>query len=117
MNVNPERKYLAVSIKHSLPGTGRACVMSKPLVLWGERTPDDAPSRSFGGYTCKPEKAELYTQKEWADYVGKDVDWLSVDVFKVNSRLLRECKKFDSVLVEYEDYMNYYCFVYDPERS
>lgn len=71
MNVNPECKYLAVSIKHSLPGTGRACVMSKPLVLWGERTPDDAPSRSFGGYTCKPEKAELYTQKNGLIMLGR----------------------------------------------
>lgn len=62
-------------------------------------------------------KSRIVYAEEWADYVGKDVDWLSVDVFKVNSRLLRECKKFDSVLVEYEDYMNYYCFVYDPERS
>ena len=74
MTVNPERKYLAVSIKHSLPSRGYQ--MTRPLVLWGRRTEDYATRRSFGGYTTDPEKAELYTIPEWIAFAGKYSDIL-----------------------------------------
>lgn len=115
MNANPERKYLAVSIKHSLPSRGYQ--MTRPLVLWGRRTEDDATRRSFGGYTMDPEKAELYTIQEWITFAGKDSDILPWQPVKCNANLLRNNRNVDSALVEYEDYMNYYRFVFDPERS
>ena len=115
MNVNPERKYLAVSIKHSLPSRGYQ--MTRPLVLRGRRTEDDTPRRSFGGYTTDPEKAELYTIQEWIAFAGEYSDILPLQPVKCNVNLLRSNRNVNSVLVEYEDYMNYCRFVFDPERS
>jgi hypothetical protein len=57
-----ERKYLAVSIKHS----EYKWKFGKPLILWGHRTKDEE-KRSFGGYTQFPNNAEVYSLQDWRE--------------------------------------------------
>lgn len=105
IHVSPERKYIAISIKHSLPARG--VIMNAPLVLWGHRTEDNASRRSFGGYTTDPSKCELYTLEEWRTQGGYE-GFIDSTPVSMNLSLFRNYKKRDTVLVLYEDYMNYY---------
>lgn len=115
MTSNPERKYVAVSIKHSTPR--RRYSMTEPLVLWSYRRTEDSEPRSFAGYTCDPENAELYTQQEWEAHFGKNLDWIKTTPVPMSLHLLRDYKDFDSVIVPIEDYMSYYRLVCPEERS
>ena len=98
-----ERNLLAVSIKH----TEYRWKFGKPCVLWGTRTPDDA-KRSFGGYTYNPYKAELYTLEEWQNsgYGAGDICKVDAPV-KMEINFCRKYKKYDTVLVRYDDYICY----------
>ena len=50
-----ERKYLAISIKHTEYGWK----FGKPCVLWGYKQTKDDEKRCFADYTQYPEKAEM----------------------------------------------------------
>lgn len=97
-----ERKYLAVSIKH----TGLKWKFGMPCWLWGNRTKDDEP-RSYAGYTQYPENAELYSLEEfWQEYGS--CEWIKCDApVKMEIGFCKKYKKYDTVLVEYGDYLIY----------
>lgn len=98
-----ERNLLAVSIKH----TEYRWKFGKPCVLWGTRT-SDGEKRSFGGYTQNPNKAELYTLEEWQNsgYGYNDICKVDAPV-KMEIGFCRKYKKYDTVLVMYDDYICY----------
>ncbi|MFR2589723.1 MAG: hypothetical protein ACLTEZ_12635 [Ruthenibacterium lactatiformans] len=98
-----ERDLLAISIKH----TEYKWKFGMPCVLWGRRT-QDGEKRCFRGYTLFPEEAELYSLAEW-----QNSGYGAGDVCKVDAPVEMQigfCKKFrryDTVLVRYDDYINY----------
>ena len=98
-----ERNLLAVSIKH----TEYRWKFGMPCVLWGRRTQNDE-KRSFGGYTLYPNNAELYTIEEWqkSGYGNGGVCKVDEPV-KMEIGLCRKWRKYDTVLVRYEDYITY----------
>lgn len=107
--MSEERKYLAVSIKH----TEYKWKFGMPCVLWGHRTREDEP-RSFGGYTQYPEEAELYSLEEFREKYGgcewilSACRWMKLDSpVKMEIGFCKKYKKYDTVLVEYGDYLIY----------
>ncbi len=112
-----ERKYLAVSIKH----TEWRWKFGDPCVLWGRRTPPEGP-RSFGGYTKYPRNAELYSLKDWARswYAGSGVMKIDEPVH-IGPNLCKKYRNFDTVLIAYDEYCGYCSAAdlptWDPERS
>lgn len=106
--MNPDRKYVAVSIKHSEHGWK----FGKPLVLWGwHQTPDDAP-RCFAGYTKYLDKAERYARGDFAahGYGDEILDYASVGL--IGSDFCKRWKHYDTVLVE-ADKFRAYCILCD----
>lgn len=98
-----ERKLLAVSIKH----TEYRWKFGMPCVLWGHRTKDDE-RRSFGGYTLYPANAELYSLEEWQESGYGSGDICKVDEpVKMEIGLCKKWREYDTVLVQYDDYIAY----------
>ena len=100
--INEERKYVAVSIKHTIEGWK----FGKPCVLWGwHQTKNDEP-RCFADYTEYLEKAERYALGDFRDhgygnYIKDDEPVpLTIDFCK-------RWKEFDTVLVDAEEYFGY----------
>lgn len=101
-NVN-ERNLLAVSIKH----TEYKWKFGMPCVLWGRRT-QDGEKRSFSGYTLYPNNAEMYSLKDWqkSGYGNGGICKVEEPV-KMEIGFCKKWRKFDTVLVRYDDYINY----------
>lgn len=98
-----DRKYFAVSIKH----TEYKWKFGMPYVLWGHRTKDEE-KRSFGGYTQYPNNAELYSLQDWADSGYSKAEWMKVDEpVHMEFNLCKRWKKYDTVLIPYDEYMLY----------
>ena len=107
VHISDDRKYLAVSIKH----TEYRWKYGKPLVLWGYKRTDDNEERCFADYTEKPSKAELYAlgdftahgyNQYWKDMKDDEPVDLLGDI-----RFCKTWKKWDTVLVLEEDYLKY----------
>lgn len=97
-----ERKYVAVSIKH----TEYKWRFGKPCVLWGHRTKDNE-KRSFGGYTEFPNNAELYSLKDWYDR-GYPLDCIKFDEpVHMEVNFCKKWRKYDTVLVPMDEYIGY----------
>ena len=97
-----ERNLIAISIKH----TEYRWKFGMPCVLWGHRTQENE-RRSFRGYTIFPERAELYALGDFeAAGYGNCVMKLDEPV-KMEMNLCKKWKKYDTVLVRYEDYILY----------
>ena len=98
-----ERNLLAVSIDHTEYGWK----FGMPCVLWGHRTRDDE-KRSFGGYTLYPNCAEMYSLEEWqkSGYGNGEVCKVDEPV-KMEIGFCKKWRKYDTVLVRYEDYITY----------
>lgn len=98
-----ERKYLAVSIKH----TEYRWKFGMPCVLWGNRT-EDNEKRSFGGYTIFPQKAELYSFEDWykSGYYPSEIIKIDEPV-QMELKFCKKWHKYDTVLVDYEEYCCY----------
>lgn len=101
-----ERKYLAVSVKHS----EYRWKYGMPCVLWGERS-KDGEARSFSGYTLYPEEAELYALDDFDHYPFGIIRQGPVALWG-NTRFMKENHEWDTVLVFYDDYIQY-CNVAD----
>ena len=106
-----QRKYLAVSIKHSKWNGNRKWRFGDPLTLWGCGRTKDGEQRSFSHYTIEPWKAELYALGDFTAHGYND--WGGVDIkddepVKMCADLVRRYDKYDSVLVEEADLINYY---------
>ena len=101
--MNSERKYVAVSIKH----TEYRWKFGKPLVLWGwHQTPDDAP-RCFSDYTEYLDKAERYALGDFAAH-GYGDDILDSESVPLGPNFCKFYKKYDTVLVEADIVRAYY---------
>ena len=101
-NMN-ERNLLAVSIKH----TEYKWKFGMPCVLWGRRT-QDGEKRSFSGYTLYPNNAEMYSLKDWQKSGYGNGGICKVDeTVKMEIGFCKKWRKFDTVLVQYDDYINY----------
>lgn len=99
----PERNLLAISVKH----TEYKWKFGMPCVLWGHRT-NDCEIRSFGGYTEYPENAELYAIGEFEEKGYRDKSIFKTDApVKMEIGFCKKWKKYDTVLVRYEDYITY----------
>ena len=101
-----ERKYYAVSIKHSMYDKIRG-----KYVLWGWNGPTaDDQERCFGGYTHEPDRAEIYSLSDfqksgYGTYIKFD------EPVPVGFDLCKKYKKFDTVLVNAEKYNQYLQFI------
>ena len=97
-----ERHYVAISIKHS--------TSIKNIVLWGHRTKDEE-KRCFSGYSDfarnDGKRCELYRLEEFRKNYGNDV-YKSDEAVKMTSHLLSTYRKYDTVLVDEQDYINFF---------
>jgi hypothetical protein len=103
-----ERNLVAVSVKHTM----YRWKFGMPVVLWGHRT-EDNERRSFGGYTPYPNNAEVYSLEDWANSGYNNSEWMKIDEpVKLCPNFCKKYKKFDTVLVQLEDIINYYKVAY-----
>ena len=97
-----ERHYIAISIKHS--------DSINNLVLWGNRT-NDNEKRCFSGYSNfvrnNGKKCELYSLEEFREQYGNGA-CKTDEAVKMSKLLLRKYKKFDTVLVDEKEYMDFF---------
>lgn len=100
--INPERKYVAVSIKHSEYGWK----IGKPLTLWGYHITQDDEPRCFGGYTEVLEKAERYAIDDFRKH-GYSANIVAIEPVKMSPDFCKRWKVFDTVLMLAEDYAAY----------
>lgn len=97
-----ERRYVAISIKHSE-------YSENGLVFWGTRTADDE-KRCFSGYSNfarnngKP--CELYSLKDFQEHYGNGVVKCDEPV-KMCKDIVKKYKKLDTVLVDEDDYKKF----------
>lgn len=98
-----ERKYFAISIKHSI----HWWKFGMPLVLWGwHKTTDDEP-RCYGGYTEYPYDAELYSIEEFQKHY-KDSSTFKYDTpVHMELAMCRKYKNYDTVFIEADKYIGY----------
>ena len=98
------RNLFAISIKHSIHGWK----LGKPLVLWGTRKTADDERRRFGGYSVYPKNAEVYSLQDWQNSGYSTCSWMKLDTpVKFCLNFCKKFKKYDTVLMEVEDYMAY----------
>lgn len=97
-----ERKYLAISIKH----TEHGWKFGKPCVLWGYKRTADDEKRCFADYTQFPNKAELYSLQDWRNSGYGSIIKMDEPVhMEVN--LCKTWKHYDTVLIAEEEYIGY----------
>lgn len=102
-----ERKYVAVSIKH----TEYRWKFGMPCWLWGfHRTPDEEP-RCFASYTQYLDKAERYALGDFKEN-GYGASIKDDEAVKLSVDFCKKWKKYDTVLVDAEQYAAY-CSVAD----
>ncbi len=103
-----ERKYLAISIKH----TENGWEFGMPCCLWGYHRTKDGEERCFAGYTELPKNAELYALGDFTKD-GYPPEIIKDDApVKMEFGLCRKWNDYDTVLVAEEDYLHY-CKVCD----
>lgn len=97
-----ERKYVAVSIKHSHS--------YEDLWLWGNRTKDHE-KRCFAGYSNffnkDGTKCELYSIEEFRKKMGNGV-CKTDEVVHMTKDILRKYQNYDTVLVDEKEYMSFF---------
>lgn len=98
-----ERKYVAVSIKHTV----YKWRYGAPLVLWGSKRTKDDEKRCFSGYTMYPNNAELYSLKDWHESgYGSTIIKMDKPVH-LEIGFCKKWKDYDTVLVLLDEYINY----------
>lgn len=97
-----ERKYLAISIKH----TTYVWKFGKPCVLWGNKQTKDDEKRCFSGYTRFPNIAEVYSLQDWLNSGYGSIIKMDEPV-KMEIGLCKKWKKYDTVLVDKDEYIGY----------
>ena len=103
MNEFCDRKYLAISIKH----TEYKWKFGMPCVLWGHRTQDEE-KRSFAGYTQYPNNAELYSLQDWVESGYIKCEWMKVkEPVHMEIGFFKKWKEYDTVLVPCDEYIGY----------
>lgn len=105
MQISPERKYVAVSVKHSR----HQWKFGMPLIMWGTRTTDDAEPRLFGGYTMMLSSAERYAKGDFEKhYPNAPNGVFRPDPAPMDIGFMKENKEWDTVLVDAEQMRHYY---------
>ena len=97
-----ERKYIAISIKHTTYGW----VFGKACTLWGHKRTKDEEKRCFAGYTGYPNKAELYSLQDWKESGYGSIIKMDEPVH-MEKDLCKKWKKYDTVLVSLDEYIGY----------
>jgi len=103
-----ERKYIGISIKHSMRGIQNCPSEPKnySYTLWGYGpTPDDS-ERCFSGYTGNIDKCEVYSLEDFQKSYGNGYIKCDEPV-KMCAGLCRKYKKYDTVLVDMDDYKSF----------
>ena len=97
-----ERKYLAISIKH----TERGWKFGMPCTLWGYKQTKDDEKRCFSSYTEYPNKAEVYSLQDWLDSGYGSIIKMDEPVH-MEIGFCKKWNKYDTVLVDKEEYIGY----------
>lgn len=98
-----ERKYVAVSIKH----TAYRWKFGMPCILWGGPMPSaDNEPRRFGGYTTFLDSAERYAKNDFIER-GYPADIIKAEPVAMCIDFCKKYRNFDTVLVEADDYAAY----------
>ena len=93
-----ERKYIAISLKHS---------DGYPFVLWGYHRTEDDEERCFAGYTEDVNNAELYTIEEFEEAYGNELGIYNYNPLSIGELLTdfkKLKKKYDTVFVSEAEY-------------
>ena len=103
-----ERKYIGISIKHSIGGTERSPKEPKDgrYTLWGYGPTADDEKRCFSGYTSNADKCEIYSLEDFQKSYGNSYIKCDEPV-KMCATLCEKYKQFDTVLVDIDDYKAY----------
>lgn len=107
-----ERKYLAISIKH----TEHGWKLGKPCTLWGYKQTKDDEKRCFASYTEYPNKAELYSLQDWLDSGYGSIIKMDEPVH-MEIGFCKKWKEYDTVLIDKDEYIGYCkmcCLPIDP---
>jgi hypothetical protein len=110
-----ERKYLAVSIKH----TAWRWKFGKPCVLWGYKQTKDDEKRCFSDYTQYPNKAEVYSMQDWLNSGYGSIIKMDEPVH-MEIGFCDKWKKYDTVLIDKDEYIGYCkmaCLPIDPPKK
>ena len=99
----PDRKYLAISIKH----TEYKWKFGKPCTLWGYKHTKDEEERCFAGYTPYPNEAERYSLQDWVNSHYDETIIKFDEPVHMEIGFCKKWKKYDTVLVDYEEYIKY----------
>lgn len=97
-----ERKYLAVSLKHS---------DKFPYVLWGYKRTKDDEKRCYSDYTTDINKAELYSIEEFEKAYGNHFgvfNYSPISVRELKEKFKKLKKKYDTVFVTESEYLKAY---------
>ena len=97
-----ERRYLAISIKH----TAYRWKFGKPCVLWGYKQTKDDEKRCFADYTQYPNKAEVYSLQDWLNSGYGSIIKMDEPVH-MEVGLCTKWKKYDTVLIDKDEYIGY----------
>ena len=91
-----ERKYIAISIKHS---------EWQRFTLWGWERTQDGEKRCFSGYvgTMDYDKCEIYSLEDFREHYGYGIIKCDEPV-KMTKNLVKKWKDFDTVLVDFKEY-------------
>ena len=97
-----KRHLIAISIKH----TEYKWKFGMPCVLWGYKQTKDDEKRCFADYTQYPNKAEVYSLKDWHESGYGDIIKMDEPVH-MEIGFCKKWKNYDTVLVDKEEYINY----------
>lgn len=98
------RRYIAVSIKHTMHGWK----FGKPLTLWGWKRTEDNEKRCFAGYTEYPAKCERYSLGDFQKHGYTIGDIKDDEPVPLSIDLCRKWKNYDTVLLDEEQVIGYY---------
>lgn len=99
-----ERKYIAISIKHSIYDS------STIPVMWGCKRTADNEERCFSGYTSNPYQAEVYSLDDFLNSYGNSFIKCDEPV-EICFDYKKKYKKYDTVLVDETELLQFLKFV------
>lgn len=98
-----ERRFLAVSIKHS----EYKWKYGMPLTLWGWHRTEDNEPRCYVDYTRFPNNAELYSIAEFVGRYGENRAFKYDEPVHIAPGLCKKYRKYDTVFVDVDEYIRY----------
>lgn len=93
-----ERKYIAISLKHS---------DGYPFVLWVYHRTKDNGERCYAGYTDDINEAGLYSIEEFEEEYGNELgiyNYSPITVYELLTDFKKLKKKYDTVFVSEAEY-------------